>query len=65
MFARFKLLDYFTFLKLKLELKGDHYASIEDSQKSVTTKLKAFPISDFVLEDRANECIQVPRDHFE
>ncbi len=54
--------DYFAFPKLTLELKGDHYASIEDIQKSVTTKLKAFPISDLAramkwLEDRANECI--------
>ncbi len=31
----------------KLELKGDHYALIKDIQKSVTTKLKLFPISDF------------------
>ncbi len=56
--------NYFTFAKLKLELKGDHYASIPDIQKSVTAKLKAFPISDFVrtmkrLEDHANEYIRV------
>ncbi len=31
--------DYFAFPKLKLELKGAHFASIEDIQKSVTTKL--------------------------
>ncbi len=36
---------YFAFPKLKLE--RDHYVSIEDIQKSVTTKLKAFPISEF------------------
>ncbi len=62
--------DYFTFPKLKLELKGDHYASIEDIQKSVTMKLKAFPISDFVramkrLEDHPNECIRVTGDYLE
>ncbi len=39
--------DYFAFPKLKLELKGNHYALIEDIQKSVTVKLKAFPISYF------------------
>ncbi len=55
--------DYFAFPKLKLELKGDHYASIEDIQKSVTAKLKMFAISDFGhgmkwLEDHANERIQ-------
>ncbi len=53
--------DYFTFPKLKLELKGDHYASIEDIQKSVTAKLKVLPISEVAramkrLEDSA-ECI--------
>ncbi len=61
---------YFAFPKLKLELKGDHYALMEDIQKSVATKLKAFPISDFTramkqLKDRANECIQVSKDYFE
>ncbi len=40
--------EYFDFPKLKLELKGDHNASIEDIQKSVTAKLKAVPISDFM-----------------
>ncbi len=40
--------DYFPFPKLKLELKGDHYALTEDIRKSVTTKLKVFPISDFM-----------------
>ncbi len=53
-------LDYFAFPKLKWELKGDHYASIEDIQKSVTAKFKVFPMSDFgwakkQLEDRV-EC---------
>ncbi len=62
--------DYFAFPKLKLELKGDHYASTEDIQKSVTAKLKAFLISDFAramkqLKDCANECIQVSGDYFE
>ncbi len=61
--------DYFAFSKLKLELKGDHYASIEDIQKSITSKLKAFPISNFTramkqLEDHANECIQISGDYF-
>ncbi len=69
-FARFKPLDYFSFPKLKLKLKGDYYASIKDIQKSVTAILKAFPISGFArakkrFEDRANECIQVSGDYFE
>ncbi len=62
--------DYFAFPKLKLELKGDQYASMEDIQKSVTAKLKAFPISDFArtmkrLEDCTNECNRVSGDYFE
>ncbi len=61
--------NYFAFPKLKLELKGDHYAPIEDIQKSVTAKLKALPISDFAgamkqLKDRGNECNQVSGDYF-
>ncbi len=45
--------DYSACVKLKLELKSDHYASIEDIQESVTTKLKAFSISDFL----ARRCV--------
>ncbi len=61
--------NYFTFPISKLELKRDHYASIENFQKSVTAKLKASPISDFAramkrLEDRTNECIRVSGDYF-
>ncbi len=57
--------DYFVFPKLQLELKSDHYASIED-----IVKLKAFSISDFMrtmkrLEDRTDKCIRVSRDYFE
>ncbi len=63
-FARFKPPWLFRFPKLKLELNGDHYASIEHIQKSVTTKLKAFSISDFALEDRVNQCIRVSGDYF-
>ncbi len=55
---------YFAFSKLKLKLKGDHYASIEGIQEYVTAKLKAIPISDFEHEDRA-ECIRVSGDYSE
>ncbi len=46
------------------------YASIEEIQKSVTVKLKAFPISDFTRamkqpEHCANVCIRVSGDYFE
>ncbi len=63
-------LNYYAFLKLKWELKGGHYASIEDIQKSVNVKLKAFEISDFARttkqpEDHAKERIRVSGDYFE
>ncbi len=43
---------------------------MEDIQKSVTVKWKAFPISDFArvmkqLENRVNEWIRVSGDYFE
>ncbi len=38
--------DYFAFLKLKMELKGDRYATISDIQTSVMMKLKT--ITDFL-----------------
>ncbi|KAJ8938434.1 hypothetical protein NQ318_011873 [Aromia moschata] len=51
--------DYFLFPKLRMELKGDHFASI---QESVTSKLNMIPKEDFSramvkLEERANRCI--------
>ncbi len=62
--------DYFAFPKLKMELKGDQYATICDIQTSVPTKLKTIPIIDFLramhrLEDHANQCIAVNGDYFE
>ncbi len=61
--------NYFAFPKLKMELKGDWYATISNIQTSVTTKLKTIPITDFSramhqLEDRANQCIAVNGDYF-
>ncbi len=63
--------DYFAFLKLKMELKGDQYATVSDIQTSVTMKLKTtIPITDFSwamhrLEDRPNQCTAVNEDYFE
>ncbi len=62
--------DYFTFPKLKMELKGGQYATINDIQTSVMTKLKTIPIIDFSramhrLEDCTNQCIAVNGDYFE
>ncbi len=62
-------LDYFPFPKLKMELKGDQYATISDIQTSVTTKLKTIPITDFSramhrLENCANQYIAVNSNYF-
>lgn len=35
----FGLLNYFLFPKLKMDLKGDHFTSIDEIQKAMTTKL--------------------------
>ncbi len=63
-------LDYFTFPKLKMELKGHRYVTISNIQTSVTMKLKTIPITDFLramhqLEGSANQCIAVNGDYFE
>ncbi len=71
-FARFKTppIRLYHFPKIKIWAEGEHYALIEDIQKSVTAKSKAFPLSDFRramkwLEDRTNDCIRVSGDYFE
>ncbi len=48
------------FPKLTLELKYDHYALIEDIRKSVTSKLKAFPISDFAQAKDRTPSVVIP-----
>jgi len=60
--------DYFAFPKLKLELKGDRFQSIEDIQKAVTDKLKIIPVEAFrkATEDlKTLRCIEVEGDCFE
>ncbi len=64
------LADYFAFLKLKMELKRDRYATISDIQTSIMTKLKTIRVTDFLqavhwLEDSANLCVVVNGDYFE
>ncbi|CAD7079140.1 unnamed protein product [Hermetia illucens] len=61
--------DYFAFPRLKFVMMGIH-ATIEDTQKSVTAKLEAFPASEFnkamnKLQYCANERICVNGDYFE
>lgn len=40
--------DYFLFPKLKMELKGNHFGTIEDIQEAVTRKLNTIPKEDFI-----------------
>ncbi|KAL4112628.1 hypothetical protein QTP88_016377 [Uroleucon formosanum] len=62
--------DYFLFPKLKMELKGQHFSTIETIQEVVTQKLKNIPTADFSqamekLGDRARRCIECNGDYFE
>jgi len=62
--------DYFLFPKLKMELKGHHFATVETIQKSVTQKFKNIPEAEFSraiekLRDRARRCIECNGDYFE
>jgi len=62
--------DYFLFPKLKMELKGDHFVTIETIQEAVTEKFKNISETNFsrVMEklgDRARSCIECNDDCFE
>jgi hypothetical protein len=60
--ARFVSPDYFLFPKVKLQLKGVRFDTIEGIQKAVTDHLNTISTEDFSnamekLETRANLCI--------
>ncbi len=62
--------NYFAFLKLKTELKGDRYKNILEIQTSVKAKLKVIPIHEWAkvmkrLKDCAKECIHGDGNDFE
>jgi hypothetical protein len=62
--------DYFLFLKVKLQLKGARFDTIEEIQKAVTDQLNKIPAEDFSnamkkLETCANLCITSKRSYFE
>ncbi len=67
--SRKKLPDYFAFPKLKMELKGDRYATINEIQKSVRTKLKTVSTTDFFVSNasvgRSRQPIAVNGVYFE
>lgn len=55
-------LYYFRFLKLKIDLRGNHFVSIDEIQEAVTMKLKVIWKEEFLkgmkmLEDQASMCI--------
>jgi histone-lysine N-methyltransferase SETMAR len=63
-------LDYFLFPKVKLQLKGSRFDTIEEIQKAVTYQLNKIPAEDFSdtmkkLETRANLCNTSNASYFE
>jgi len=62
--------DYFLFPKMKLQLKGARFDTIEEIQKAVTDQLNKIPAEDFSnamkkLETRAKQCITSNGSYFE
>ena len=62
--------DYFLFPKVKLQLKGARFDTIEGIQEAVTDHLNKISTEDFSnamkkLETRANLCITSNGSHFE
>jgi hypothetical protein len=62
--------DYFLSPKVKLNMKGARFDTIEEIQKAVTDKLSKIPVEDFSnamkkLETRANLCITSNGPYFE
>ena len=62
--------DFFLFPKLKHVLKGRHFGTLENIQKTVTDQLKAIPIEDFQRcyqewERRLRRCIAAQGNYFE
>jgi histone-lysine N-methyltransferase SETMAR len=63
-------LDYFLFPKLKMKLKGLHFADVAEIQKAVTDELKKIQKQEFSaafqkLCDRAKACIYANGAYFE
>ena len=62
--------DYFLFLKVKMQLKGARFDTIEEIQKAVTDQLNKIPAEDFSkamkkLETHVNLCIPSNGSYFE
>ncbi|KAJ8940760.1 hypothetical protein NQ318_009672 [Aromia moschata] len=68
--SRFSSLRLFLFSRLKRELKGKHWESVENIQTHVTTFLKGIPVEKFqgalhVWQTRLRKCIDAGGDYFE
>jgi hypothetical protein len=57
--------DYFLFPKLKPQLKGTRFDTIEEIQKAVTDQLNKIPAKDLEFETRANLYIISNESYFE
>ncbi|KAG5310893.1 MOS1T transposase, partial [Acromyrmex insinuator] len=62
--------DFFLFPRLKRELKGKHWESVENIQKHVTTFLRDIPVEEFqrafqVWQTRLRKCIDSGGEYFE
>ena len=50
--------DFFLFPKLKFNLKGRHFGTVENIEKAVTNQLKAIPVSDYQRCYKEWECLR-------
>ncbi|KAG5310861.1 MOS1T transposase, partial [Acromyrmex insinuator] len=59
--------DFFLFPRLKRELKGKHWESVENIQKHVTTFLRDIPVEEFqhAFQTRLRKCIDSGGEYFE
>ena len=62
--------DYFLFPKLKMKLKGLHFADVAEIKEAITDELKEVQKEEFSaafqkLYDRAKSCIYANRAYFE
>jgi len=62
--------DFVLFPKLKFNLKGRHFGTVENIEKAVTDQLKAIPVSDYQRcykewEQRLRRCVASQRNYFE
>ncbi|UYV75320.1 hypothetical protein LAZ67_12003485 [Cordylochernes scorpioides] len=57
--------DFFLFPRLKREMKGKHWETVENIQHHVTTFLRSIPVEEFQGTFQARKCIDEGRMYFE